>query len=214
MQCQFLQLEDEVMLTLVLIINDYHSIFFVAGNYKSKFATHSNALVGDNVFFWGGDRPGLPLVHDSPEKRQFTESVDVFNLLNSSFVKRPTTGSPPNATRFYSCCSVGEDIYYFGGSCKGDSCYHNNLCVLNTASNEWREIACDDGPMEKSGCGMIPFSIEGEEYLLVIGGVGPLPATAPAHSQYTPHPGNPSLCYTNEIHIMCISAAPGMMYTS
>ena len=90
-------------------------------------------------------------------------------------------------------------------------CFHNNLTVLNTESNEWREIDCDNGPMKKQGCGMIPFSIDGEDYLLVIGGVGPVPANPPAHSQYTPLPNDPSLCYTNEIHMMCISTVPGII---
>ena len=65
-------------------------IHFVAGNHQSIVATHSNALVDDYVFVWGGDRLGLPKVHDSLEKRKFTKSVDSFNLLNSSFVKKPT----------------------------------------------------------------------------------------------------------------------------
>ena len=165
------------------------------------------------MFVWGGYRPGLPQVHDSPEKRQFTSSVDVYNVLNGSYVKRPTTGTPHTGTFLYSCCSVGSDIYYFGGQCELPfGCYHNNLSVLNTNSNKWREIVCDDGPMKKSSCGMIPFSSDGQDYLLVIGGGGPLPANTPVHSQYTPNPYDPSLCYTNEIHIVCISATPGTVY--
>ena len=161
---------------------------------------------------WGGARVGLPLVHDSREKRQFTSSVDVYNALNGSYVKRPTTGTPHTGIVAYSCCSVGSDIYYFGGQCEPDSCYHNNLSVLNTNSSKWREIVCDNRPMKKSDCGMIPFSSDGQDYLLVIGGIGPLPANTPAHSQYAPNPDDPSLCCTNEIHIMCISATPGTVY--
>ena len=174
---------------------------------------HSNALIGDEVFVWGGNRPDLPQVHDSPEKRQFTSSVYVYNVLNGSYVKRPTTGTPHSGTIGYSCCSVGSDIYYFGGYCIHPvSCYHNNLSVLNTNSTKWRKIVCDDGPMKKSAFGMIPFSSDGQDYLLVIGGIGPQPANTPAHSQYTPYPNLQSLYYTNEIHIMCISATPGTVY--
>ena len=182
-------------------------------NSPSKVYSHSNALINDEVLVWGGRRPGLPMIHDSPEKRQFTSSVDVYNVLNGSYVERPTTGTPHTGTLGYSCCSVGSDIYYFGGQCINPSgCYHNNLSVLNTNSNKWREIVCDDGPMKKSGCGMIPFSSDGQDYLLVIGGIGPRPVNTPAHSQYTPYPNKPSLYYTNEIHIMCISATPGTVY--
>ena len=161
---------------------------------------------------WGGYRPNLPLVHDNPEKRQFTSSVDVYNVLNGSYVERPTTGTPHTGTLGYSCCSVGSDIYYFGGYCIDPvDCLNNNLSVLNTNSNKWREIVCDDGPMKKSS-DMIPFSSDGKDYLLVIGEYGPLPANTPAHSQYAPHSNNPSLCSTNQIHIMCISATPGTVY--
>ena len=46
---------------------------FFLGSYPSKVAVHSNAVVGDN----------------SPDKTRLTSSVDV---LNGSFVNRPTTG--------------------------------------------------------------------------------------------------------------------------
>ena len=72
-------------------------------------------------------------------------------------------------------------------------------------------MCADDGPMKKSSCGMIPFSSDGQDYLLAIGGGGPLPASLPAHSQYTLRPDYQSLCYTNEIHIMCISARRGIL---
>ena len=181
-------------------------------NSPSEVICHCNALIGDEVFVWGGYRPALPDVHDSPEKRQFTSSVYEFNLLNGSYVKKPTTGTPHTGTMCYSCCSVGSDIYYFGGQSESSGYDHNNLSVLNINSNKWREIVCDDGPMKKSGCGVIPFRSDGQDYLLVIGGHGSGLANTPVHSQYTPHPNNPSLCSTNEIHIMCISATPGTVY--
>ncbi len=180
-------------------------------NSPSIVCFHSNALVGDEVFVWGGLRPGVPQVHVSPEKRQFTSSVDVYNVLNGSHVLRPTTGTPHTGTFLYSCCCVGNDIYYFGGHCKQNGCYHNDLSVLNTSNNEWREFACDDGPTKKAGCGMIPFSSDGQEYLLVIGGHYSLPANTPARSQYAPFPSDPSkACCVQEIHIMCVSSTPGI----
>ncbi len=130
----------------------------------NNIAKHSNTVIDDHVFVWGGRRPGIiPLVHDSPDKTRITSSVDVYSILNGSFVTRPTTGSPPNATLNYSCCSIGNDIYYFGGSCKVNDCYHNNLLVLNTTGNNWREIDSNNGPIRKIGCGMIPFRINDDD---------------------------------------------------
>ena len=92
----------------------------------------------------------MPLVHCSPDKARLTSSVGVYSILNGSFVNRPTTGYPPNGMIFYSCCNIGNDIYYFGGSCKVDDCYHNDLFVLNTTSDKWRQIASNhnDGPIK------------------------------------------------------------------
>ena len=61
--------------------------------------------------------------------------------------------------------------------------------------------------MRKVHCGMISFSSGGKDYLLVIGGYGPLPANAPVHSQYILD--DPSNCWTNEIHLLCVSSSPG-----
>ena len=95
--------------------------------------------------------------------------------------------------------------------CKLNDCFHNNLFVLNTTTNKWREVICSDDnrPMRKAQCGMISFSSGDEDYLLIIGGYGPVPANAPVYSRYIPNPSNPSNYYTNEIHLMCVSSSPG-----
>ena len=173
---------------------------------------HSSVVIGDNVFVWGGAHEGLPEVHDSPKKRWFTSTVERFNMLTGKWEKLQTTGSPPNGTLVCSCSKVGGNIYYFGGMCKLYDCFHNNLFVLNTTTNKWREVICsrDNRPMRKVHCGMISFSSGGKDYLLVIGGGGPVPANVPVHSQYTFNPNNPSItCWTNEIHLMCVSSSPG-----
>ena len=38
---------------------------------------------------------GLPPVHDSPEKREFLSSVDVFQLDCGDWIRRETSGTPP-----------------------------------------------------------------------------------------------------------------------
>ena len=154
---------------------------------------------------WGGDRDGLPFVHDSEEKRKYTTSVDVFNILKSTIVKIPTTGEPHNGTMYYSSCNIGNDIYYFGGSCDISDCFHNYLSVINTETYKWRHIVCDNKPMKKIICSMTSLNIDGKDYVIVIGGAGPLPVNTPSHSQYMPGTKDPSRCTTNEIHMMCIS---------
>ena len=153
----------------------------------------------------------LPRVHDSPEKRWITSTVERFNMLTGKLEKRQTTGSPLNGALAGSCSKVGDNIYYFGGCCKPGDCFHNNLFELNTTANKWREVICSDDnrPMRKVHCGMISFSSGGEDYLLVIGGSGPVLANAPVHSQYTPNIDIPSNYYTNEIHLMCVSSSLG-----
>ena len=177
---------------------------------------HSSVVVGDNAFVWGGAHKNLPVVHDNPEKRQFTSTVETFNMLTGKWEKRQTTGSPPNGAIASSYSKVGNNIYYFGGMCKPYDCFHNNLFVLNTTTNKWKEVkwSDDNRPIRKIHCGMISFSSGGEDYLLVIGGYGPVPANAPVHSQYifddlTLNTDNPSNCCTNEIHLMCVSSSPG-----
>ena len=100
---------------------------------------HTDVLIGDQLYSWGGHQPDLPLTHDSPEKREFTSTVGVFDIHNTSYNTIHTTGTPPNGVMDYSSCSVGRDIYYFGGRCNRD-CYHNNLFSLNTTTNHWTEV--------------------------------------------------------------------------
>ena len=179
-------------------------------NSQEKFL-HSSVVIGDNAFVWGGACKDLPFVHDSPKKRQFTSTVETFNMLTGKWEKQQTTGSPPNGAIGSSCSKVGDNIYYFGGCCKLFDCFHNNLFVLNTTTNKWREVLCSDNirPMRKIHCGLISFSSGGKDYLLVIGGTGPVPANAPVHSRYITKPDNPCNCYTNENHLMCVSSSPG-----
>ena len=61
---------------------------------------HSSVVIGDNAFVWGGGHKDIPIVHDSPEKRQFTSIVETFNMLTGKWEKQQTTGSPPNGTLF------------------------------------------------------------------------------------------------------------------
>ena len=170
-------------------------------------------LVGSEVFFWGGALEDYSLlVHDSPKKRQFTSLVETFNPLTFKTREMRTIGNPPNAMQLFCCTSIGNDIYYFGGNCETNKCYHNNLFVLDTLTKKWREvIPSGNGPMNKAVCGMVSFNSDGKDYLLVIGGIGMFPDRVPAHSKYIAYPiaQFEHLCHTNEVHLMCVSSSPG-----
>ena len=130
-----------------------------------------------------------------------------------SWSRVPTVGISPAAVMDYSCASISDTAYYFGGSCKPDDCCHNNVFAFSTTGNKWNEILYTDTkstPMKKAGSGMISFSSDKEDYLLTIGGYGHIPPIRLSHSVYTPHPTLPNIMHTNEAHVLCVSFSPGI----
>lgn len=170
-------------------------VILILGGILSKgFSDHVSVLLGDELWIWGGYRPDLPLAHDTPKKKQlFTSSVAVFKILDSGPVQKLlTTGTPPNGTIDYSCCCNETDIYYYGGSCLMDDCYHDDLFRLDTTNKAWSVLSTGPGaihakPTKKAGSGMISFTENSLQYLLIIGG----------HTD--------DLQITNEVHMMCLS---------
>jgi len=185
-----------------------------SGQYQLKWRTyHSTIIINDHLYSWGGDQDNLPHVHDNDKKRKITSSVDIFTLPTFEWKNMSTSGTPPAGVMFYASTNLRNNVYYFCGRCDYDECYHNNLFELNCMTNNWTEIICstpDTLPIRKYGCGMISFSNNTEDTLLVVGGAGLKPATTPTHSRYVTRPAYPNECYTNETHMMCISSAPGI----
>ena len=174
---------------------------------------HSTVVINNILYCWGGDKKNLPYVHDNEEKRKITSSIDLFHLPTFTWERRSTTGTPPVGVLDYACTYIDNKIFYYGGNCKPDDCYHNNLYELNSLNNNWREIANsppDNVPVKNIRCGMISFKINEKCNLLVFGGYGPVPITTHSHSQYIPHPNIPNHCITNEAHIMCVTSTPGI----
>ena len=174
---------------------------------------HSTIVINNILYTWGGNQKDLPQVHDNEEKRKITHSIDLFHLPTFTWERRSTTGTPPVGVRIYACTKIDNKIFYYGGNCKPGDCHHNNLYELNSLTNNWREVVnCtpDNVPMKKIYCGMISFKINRKYNLLVFGGFGPVPITTThSHSQYSP-PNNPNRCYTNEVHMMCVTTSPGI----
>ena len=174
---------------------------------------HSTIVSSHRLYSWGGEQEDLPMVHYNDEKRKFTSSIDLFNFPILTWERRSTTATPPAGVMNYACTNIRDSILYFGGNCKPNDCFHNDLFELNTLTNEWKEIinsSPDDGPMRKNGCGMVSFNMNEEDNLLVIGGFGPTPITTHTGSKYILSPNLPNHCYTNEIHTMCVNSSPGI----
>ena len=160
---------------------------------------HSTAVVGEEVYMWAGNQDGLPQVHYSTEKRAFLSSLEVFNVNTGCWEQRTTRGMPPLGVIDYSCVAVRNDLYYFGGWCGHDGCYHNSLHTLSTSTLQWRMLApttSEDGaPMKKRACGVVHFTDE-EDLLLVVGGYG-TPRSSYQHGVQV----------TDEQHIFCLSTS-------
>ena len=175
-------------------------------------ARHSTIVNSHRLYCWGGKQEHLPLVHYNDEKRKFTSSVDIFHLPTLKWERKSTTATPPAGVIGYACTNIRDSMLYFGGSCKPNDCFHNDLFELDTLTNVWREIinSSDNGPMRKRDCGMISFNVNEEDNLVVIGGFGPTPIATHTGSMYIPHPTIPNRCFTNEIHTMCVNSSPGI----
>ena len=180
---------------------------------------HTNVVIRDHLYCWGGEQKDLPMVHDSINKRHFTESVDVLDIPTFKWEKQLTKGAPPAGVRKYACAKIGNSIFYYGGNCKphDSHCFHDNLFELNTQTHNWREIICDNAdnrPMKKIACGMMSFKSNEQERLLLLGGLGVTPANTQRYSQYIPSldPELRDCSYTNETHVISVSASPGIIH--
>ena len=172
-------------------------------------------VIRDHLYCWGGEQEDLLIVHDSVNKRQFTESVDVLDLPTFKWEKKLTKGAPPAGVRKYACAEIGNSIFYYGGNCKPRDCFHDNLFELNTLTHNWKEMISrsdDSRPMKKIACGMMSFKSNGQDNLLLLGGLGITPSTACTQmgSKYIPSPKLHGHCYTNETHVMSVSSSPGI----
>ena len=98
---------------------------------------HSTVLLRDSLYCGGENQEDLPMVHDNEEKRKITSSLEVFHLQTFKWERKYTTGTPPVGVMSYACTNIENNILYYGGCCKVDDSYHNNLCELNTLTNNW-----------------------------------------------------------------------------
>ena len=86
-----------------------------------------------------------------------------------------------------SCTTINNNIYYFGGYCGHDRCYHNSLNCLDTLTLQWKELqpTSNNSVTMRGFGGMIVMGSEGEpQQLLVIGGLAPISTTTQYHHQF------------------------------
>ncbi|XP_019851920.1 PREDICTED: kelch domain-containing protein 1-like [Amphimedon queenslandica] len=135
---------------------------------------HSTVKVGDYLYMWGGS--GLPKVHNNEEKKSKSSVMDVCHLSTGRWEQKLTTGNPPLGVITYAAAPIGNEIFYFGGHCNHNDCFHNSLYSFNVDTFDWKELSpttpCH-GPMMKSLSDMVAIKINSEDYLVVVGGRGP-----------------------------------------
>ncbi|XP_019862854.1 PREDICTED: kelch domain-containing protein 4-like, partial [Amphimedon queenslandica] len=122
--------------------------------------------------------------------------MEVCHLKTGRWEQKPTTGNPPLGFVGYAAAAIGREIFYFGGLCGHDGCSHNSLYSFNVDTFNWKELSPTTfrhGPMMKAYCDMIAIKVNGEDYLVVIGGTGPSSNNKPKQPK------------TNEIHFYKLS---------
>ena len=182
----------------------YYYLLFSIDYQPVEREEHFIIKIGDYLYMWGGRQPGLPEVHDSEEKRAMSSVMEVCHLGSGRWEQKPTTGTTPLGVWGYAAAAIGNEIFYYGGYCGHTGCYHNSLFSFNVDTFNWKElspITPHHGPMMKSHCDMVAVQLDGEDYLVVIGGYGPSDNNTPKQpgAQY-------SLGYCNEIHYYELSS--------
>ena len=170
---------------------------------------HIPLLVGGtDVYLWGGSMDGIPPVHDSPEKKEFLSSVDVFQSDYGDWIRRETSGTPPLGVSGYCCAAVGDSLYYFGGHCGHDECFYNSVHKLSTSSLQWMMLSPStskrEAPMRKMNSGMVAFRDGEEDILFVVAGIGSTLSHHQSGAQYKP---NGCVLECNEHHMFSLSTS-------
>ena len=126
--------------------------------------------------------------------------------------QQTTSETPPLGFYGYACVAVDSDLHYFGGWCGHVGCDHNSVHKLSTPSLQWTVLIPTTtesrGPMRKSYCGMVAFKDGEEDFLFMVGGMGPTPSSRQPGAQYEQEYGG---TLTNEQHIFSLSTSKCMI---
>ena len=147
-------------------------------------------MIGDALYLWGGESDDLPHVHNSEEKKKVTSHVQVFDITTGKWNNQSTRGNPPLGVTGYFCTTIEDKIYYFGGYCGHDECFHNSLHELNISTLTWTQLqpTTDSIAVMKRGFGGMMSSklggIAGQYSLLIVGGYGVTTSKYQPRAQY------------------------------
>ncbi len=122
---------------------------------------HYTVPIGGKVYVWSGC---------GAEGVKHQSVVEVFDGIVEEWQQKTTTGVPPPPMHSGGCAAVGTAMYVSSGT-DGTSRY-SSLHSLDSVSYVWNGVQPTnpgDGPMEKTGCGMISID---EDKLALIGGYG------------------------------------------
>ena len=152
----------------------------------------------------GGYQRDLSYEHDSEKKQALTSLVEVCHLPTGKWEQKPTKGKSPLGVWGYASAVIGNEIFFFGGACNHDDCHHNSLHSLNVTTFEWRDHISTSsyGPMMKRGASMVALQLDGEDYLVVMGGYGQIAGNYPMQpsAQYIKDESDENYQHCNEIH--------------
>ena len=103
----------------------FSSCLYFTGIYQlGGIAQHSAPVVGESVFVWGGSRPDLPLVHDSPQKRKLLFTIDRLEIRTGHWSSHVTRGtSPPLGAIGYFCTTRNTVIFFLVVNVEMDSAF-------------------------------------------------------------------------------------------
>ena len=153
-------------------------------------------------------RGGLTEDFSESSRRKLASVVEIYDPYLEAWQQEATTGVPPPGLFGGGCASVHESLLWYGGT---DGTFRfGTLHQLNTVSLNWEELhqSTLQGPMAKSGCGLVSF--EGNTSALY-GGFGIPTGPNQPGSTFTKYAGfSDGSGWTNEFHLFDLQE--GMYY--
>ena len=166
-----------------------------------RFGHCAAPVIRGRCLLWGGRDSDF----SASGRKKLASTVEIFDPYLEVWEKKTTSGLSPPGLKLGVSASLLDQLYSFGGY-NDDASFYNSLHTLDPTSLEWKELRVlnqADGPMRKTGCGMVSYN---GNRLSLFGGYGiPTGPTQPGatfteDTSYTDGSG-----WTNELHIFNIN---------